>query len=95
MPIAIEEGYAEFRGYQTWFRVTGDLQAKKTAGRHPPWRARRRPRLYRCLQAAGRISGRAVIQYDQLGCGRSTHLRDKGAGFLDRRGCSWTSWTTC
>ena len=30
MPIAIQEGYAPFRGYQTWYRVTGDLRAKKT-----------------------------------------------------------------
>ena len=27
--IGIREGYSEFRGYQTWFRITGDLQAKK------------------------------------------------------------------
>jgi hypothetical protein len=30
MPIAIEEGYVPFNGYQTWFPVTGDLRAKKT-----------------------------------------------------------------
>ena len=27
--LHVREGYAEFRGYMTWFRVTGDLKAKK------------------------------------------------------------------
>jgi len=30
MPLPIQEGYVPFNGYQTWFRVTGDLRAKKT-----------------------------------------------------------------
>ena len=29
-------------------------------------------------------TGRAVIHYDQIGNGRSTHLRGQGGGFLDR-----------
>jgi L-proline amide hydrolase len=43
------EGFAVFRGWRTWYRITGD--------------------------------GRAVIHYDQIGCGRSTHLPEKGADF--------------
>ena len=74
------EGHAEFRGYRTWYRVVGDLSSAKLplvtlhggpGGTHDylvPYE-----RL-----AAG---GRAVIFYDQLGAGRSTHLRDKGADF--------------
>jgi len=27
--LHVREGYAEFRGYMTWFRVTGELKAKK------------------------------------------------------------------
>ena len=75
-----KEGHAEFRGYRTWYRVVGDLGSGKLplvtlhggpGGTHDylvPYE-----RL-----AAG---GRAVIFYDQLGAGRSTHLRDKGADF--------------
>jgi len=34
------------------------------------------------LRIAGiAAQGRAVVHYDQLGIGNSTHLRDKGAGF--------------
>ena len=75
-----KEGHAEFRGYRTWYRVVGDLGSGKLplvtlhggpGGTHDylvPYE-----RL-----AAG---GRAVIFYDQLGAGRSTHLRDKGPDF--------------
>ena len=75
-----KEGHAEFRGYRTWYRVVGDLGSGKLplvtlhggpGGTHDylvPYE-----RL-----AAG---GRAVIFYDQLGAGRSTHLRDEGPDF--------------
>ena len=28
--VNVREGYAEFRGYLTWFRVTGELMAKNS-----------------------------------------------------------------
>jgi L-proline amide hydrolase len=74
------EGYADFRGWRTWYRVTGDIHAGK-----PPLVVLHggpgmlHNYLLRLTALAG--DGRAVIHYDQLGCGRSTHLPDKGADF--------------
>jgi L-proline amide hydrolase len=84
MPIAIQEGYVPFNGYQTWFRVTGDLRAKKTPAvilHGGPGAAHDYTDAFKLLANGGR----AVIQYDQLGCGRSTHLRDKGPDFWTPR----------
>jgi L-proline amide hydrolase len=84
MPIAIQEGYVPFRGYQTWFRVVGDLRARKMPVvilHGGPGAAHDYTDAFKLLANGGR----AVIHYDQLGCGRSTHLRDKGADFWTPR----------
>ena len=74
------EGEVAFRGHRTWYRVTGDLSS---------------PRLPLVVVHGGpgcthdyvdalrdvAASGRAVIHYDQLGNGRSTHLRDAPPSF--------------
>lgn len=75
------EGFVPFRGHQTWYRVTGDLKG---------------PRLPLVLAHGGpgcthdyvdsfkditALDGRAVIHYDQLGNGKSTHLPEKGPEF--------------
>ena len=76
----VNEGFADFRGHRTWYRITGDLDAAKRpvvilhggpGGGHDYTEAFK--------ELATR--GRAVIHYDQLGCGRSTHLPDKGVDF--------------
>jgi L-proline amide hydrolase len=74
------EGYAGFRGYRTWYRVSGEIGS----GKHPvvilhggPGATHDYVDSFKGLAAAGR----AVIHYDQLGNGRSTHLRDKGPDF--------------
>ncbi len=74
------EGMLPFRDWHSWYRITGDLAAPAApvvvlhggpgAGHDY---------LDRLTALADR--GRAVIQYDQLGCGRSTHLPDHGADF--------------
>ena len=78
--IATREGFSPYRGYQTWYRVTGKLD----------W-----PRLPLVVAHGGpgcthdyvdsfkelAANRRAVIHYDQIGNGKSTHLRDKGADF--------------
>jgi L-proline amide hydrolase len=74
------EGFAAFRGYRTWYRVTGDL-----AGPKPPLVTLHggpggsHDYLERFAKLA--TGGRAVIHYDQIGGGRSTHLPDRGADF--------------
>ncbi len=80
IPAPRETGYVPFRGHKTWFRVTGGEQAAL-----PPLVV-----LHggpgACHDYTLRFAGlaspeRAVIHYDQLGCGNSTHLRDADPGF--------------
>ena len=76
----IDEGYASFRDYRTWYRVTGDLRGEKTPVvilHGGPGCTHDYVDSFKGLAAAGR----AVVHYDQLGNGRSTHLRGKGAEF--------------
>jgi L-proline amide hydrolase len=78
--LTVTEGVAPFRGHQTWYRVTGALDGAKAplvCLHGGPGAAH--DYLDRMAQLAQ--DGRAVIHYDQLGCGRSTHLRDAPAAF--------------
>jgi L-proline amide hydrolase len=77
---ASSEGTVDFRGWKTWYRITGDLGS----GRTPLIAAHGGPggtHDYLLTIADIARSGRPVIHYDQVGNGRSTHLRDKGADF--------------
>lgn len=78
--MQVHEGYADFRGYRTWFRVTGDLKS----GRLPLIVAHGGPGCtHDYVDSFKELAdtGRAVVHYDQLGNGRSTHLRDAPADF--------------
>jgi len=78
--VEVREGHAPFREYRTWYRVTGDL-----AGGKPPLVVLHggpgctHDYVDSIKGLAG--NGRAVVHYDQIGNGRSTHLRDKGPDF--------------
>ncbi|WP_413723372.1 proline iminopeptidase-family hydrolase [Sodalis sp. RH24] len=77
---SITEGYAPFQQYQTWYRICGDLHNGKTplvVVHGGPGCTHDYVDAFRDIAA----SGRAVIHYDQLGNGRSTHLPDQGADF--------------
>lgn len=80
MTYTVREGRAKFRDWQTWYRITGDLNSGK-----PPLVALHGgpgvPHNYLLRLTALADTGRAVIHYDQIGCGNSTHLPDKGADF--------------
>ena len=76
------EGTVDFRGWQTWYRVTGALDpagplAPVVLLHGGPGATHDYLDAMRGLAA----DGRAVVQYDQLGNGRSTHLRDRDADF--------------
>lgn len=74
------EGTAGFGDWRTWYRVTGELGS----GRPPLVVVHGGPGCshdYLLSLAALAESGRAVVHYDQLGGGRSTHLPDADAGF--------------
>jgi L-proline amide hydrolase len=80
IPEPTSTGTVDFRGWRTWYRVTGDLRSTATplvvlhggpgAGHD-----------YTLRIAGLAARGRAVVHYDQLGIGNSTHLPDKGADF--------------
>ncbi|MCD5996620.1 proline iminopeptidase-family hydrolase [Pseudomonas sp. CDFA 602] len=78
--INTQEGFAPFDQYQTWYRITGDLKGPLT----PLVILHGGPGCTHDYVDAFKDvahTGRAVIHYDQLGNGRSTHLPHKGADF--------------
>jgi L-proline amide hydrolase len=87
IPEPSRTGTVPFRGHQTWFRVTGDLEAlRPDAPRAPLVVLHGGPGVahdYTLAMTSLARDGRAVVHYDQLGCGLSTHLPDADPG-------SWT-----
>jgi L-proline amide hydrolase len=82
--VQVREGEAPFRDWRTWYRVTGDLDARKLPVvilHGGPGCTHDYVDSFKHLAAGGR----AVVHYDQLGNGRSTHLPDKGADFWTPR----------
>lgn len=78
--LPTKEGYVRYSGFETWYRVTGDLAARRL----PLVVAHGGPGCthdYVDSFAGLATQGRAVIHYDQIGNGRSTHLPEKGADF--------------
>lgn len=76
----VVEGTIAFRGFETWYRITGDLASPVT----PLVVAHGGPGCthdYVLAIAALADRGRPVVHYDQLGAGRSTHLGDRGDDF--------------
>ncbi|MGI8682778.1 MAG: proline iminopeptidase-family hydrolase, partial [Mycobacteriales bacterium] len=74
------EGYIDFRGHRTWYRVTGEL----TDERVPAVICHGGPGAtsdYVTPIAELARDGRATVLYDQLGNGRSDHLPDVDPGF--------------
>jgi L-proline amide hydrolase len=78
--VSVREGYAELRACLTWCRVMGELKAKNSPVvilHGGPGASHDYTDSLKNLV----LRGRGVIQYDQLGCGRSTHLRQKPKDF--------------
>jgi L-proline amide hydrolase len=78
--LDVIEGFVPYGDYETWFRVTGDLDSEMT----PLVVAHGGPGCshdYLISLAEIARTGRPVIHYDQVGGGRSTLLPDKGADF--------------
>ncbi|MEV0838748.1 proline iminopeptidase-family hydrolase [Actinocatenispora sera] len=78
----LDEGTVAFRDHRTWYRVT---HPDRPAARLPvvvlhggPGIAHNYTRSMAGLLGA---DGRIVVHYDQLGCGRSSHLPDAPADF--------------
>jgi L-proline amide hydrolase len=76
----VTEGFADFRGHRTWYRVTGSLDAAKA----PLVVLHGGPGCthdYVDSVAELAATGRPVVHYDQIGGGASTHLPDADPGF--------------
>lgn len=76
----VSEGFAPFGEWQSWYRITGDLHS----GKPPLIVVHGGPGCtHDYVNSLKHLAqtGRAVIHYDQLGNGRSTHLPGKGADF--------------
>src|SRR5512139_3259986 len=71
MELSAREGLVRFHGYQTWYRIVGDGE-----GKLPLLCLHGGPGMaHDYLEPLEQIAqtGRRVIFYDQLGCGRSDH----------------------
>lgn len=79
------EGTADFGDYKTWYRVVGDLRAACVGdGPAPLVTLHGGPGAthdYLLAMVDLATDGRAVVFYDQIGNGNSTHLRNRGAEF--------------
>lgn len=77
--MTVTEGFSPFRGMRTWYRVTGDLSAGV-----PLVCVHGGPGCtHDYLDPFADLAGpdRAVVHYDQVGNGASTHRRDAPAAF--------------
>ena len=72
------EGFVPFRGLRTWYRIAGNLNSAKD-GQLPLLLLHGGPGFpsdpFESLEALAR-SGRPVVRYDQIGCGRSDRPHD-------------------
>ncbi len=78
--VDVVEDFASFREYKTWYRVIGDLKSVKV----PLVAVHGGPGCtHDYLESISDIAatGRAVVFYDQIGNGRSTHLPEAGPDF--------------
>ena len=88
MTSPVREGYAESRGYRTWYRVVGEPET----GRDPLVCLHGGPgSTHNYFAPLERLAeeGRQVVLYDQVGCGKSdrpTDLDWSVAVFLDAAG---------
>ena len=80
---SVTEGYLPFRGHQVWYRVVGD---REDPGKYPLLCLHGGPGMpHDYLEPLARIAGtgRQVIFYDQLGCGRSDRPDDPSLWTVD------------
>ncbi|MEV5973068.1 proline iminopeptidase-family hydrolase [Streptomyces sp. NPDC051921] len=82
--MSVTEGTVPFRGHRTWYRVVG---ARRSGGRPPLLVVNGGPGCSHDylddLALLPEETGRPVVFYDQLGCGRSDHPDDPSLWTLD------------
>jgi proline-specific peptidase len=82
-PFPITEGFIPFHGHRTWYRIVGN---KEAPGKLPLICLHGGPGAthdyFGSLEAFA-ATGRRVVLYDQLGWGRSDHIRDPSLWTVD------------
>jgi len=73
----VTEGYADFNGWQTWYRVEGELTPGGPAPLVTLHGGPGATHDYLLSLTDLAESGRAIVFYDQLGNGNSTHLPER------------------
>jgi pimeloyl-ACP methyl ester carboxylesterase len=70
IPVPVSEGFIPFLGYQTFYRIVGDI-ARISSGKLPVLALHGRPPSHEALEPLEKLAetGRSIIFYDQLGCG--------------------------
>jgi L-proline amide hydrolase len=85
MTQPVSEGFADFDGHQSWYKVVGELGAAQSGeGPAPLVTLHGGPGAshdYLLSMTDLTTDGRAIIFYDQIGNGKSTHFSDRGADF--------------
>ncbi|MGB3715348.1 MAG: alpha/beta fold hydrolase [Candidatus Promineifilaceae bacterium] len=82
--LPVSEGFLSFRGYRTFYKIVGDLTQTPT-GMYPLLTLHGRPPSQEVLEPLEVLAetGRPVIFYDQLGCGRSDRPDDPSLWSID------------
>ncbi|KRK25494.1 hypothetical protein C5L29_000792 [Lactiplantibacillus pentosus] len=70
--LKITEGYLPFRGYQIYYRIVGDRQSELTPLLLLHGGPGSTHNYFESFDELSRQTGRPIIMYDQLGCGRSS-----------------------
>ena len=83
MPVS--EGFVPFRGYQSFYKIVGDL-TQTPMGKFPVLTLHGRPPSHEVLEPLEELAetGHPVIFYDQLGCGRSDRPDDPSLWTISR-----------
>jgi proline-specific peptidase len=83
MATAAHEGFVPFRGYQTWYRIAGEQGSPEKLPLLCLHGGPGAPSYYLEPLAGMTATGRQVIFYDQLGCGRSDQPSDPAMWTVD------------
>lgn len=81
MQVAVPEGFITFHGYKTWYRIVGEGERKAPLLCLHGGPGMAHDYLEPLEGIAG--TGRRVIFYDQLGCGRSDHPHNPSLWTID------------
>ncbi|MFC6200779.1 proline iminopeptidase [Lactiplantibacillus nangangensis] len=75
--MQVQTGYLPFRGYQTYYRIVGDLKSELTPLLLLHGGPGSTHNYFESFDRLAEQTGRPVVMYDQLGCGESSMPNDK------------------